>query len=174
MHRLIPPATPLQYFAYGSNMSHRRLRARVPSASKLANATLYRHRLCFHKRGQDGSAKCDALQGADLKYQVRGVLFEISAADKPGLDRLEGLGVGYAVKDVAVRLDNGALIQAYTYSAMLIDPALRPYHWYKEHVLRGAIENQLGTAYIASIQQVESIADPNPERHVHELAIYLP
>ena len=38
----------LLYFAYGSNLSTPRLRARVPSARKLESAVLTHHRLVFH------------------------------------------------------------------------------------------------------------------------------
>ncbi len=47
-------------FSYGSNMSQRRLKARVPSARFIAVAELPAHRLRFHKSAGDGSAKCNA------------------------------------------------------------------------------------------------------------------
>ncbi len=162
----------MHYFAYGSNMSLRRLRARVPSAVKLDNATLFGHQLKFHKSSQDGSAKCDAHETLDPAHRVLGVVFEIAATDKPELDLKEGLGRGYTVKNVQVTLTGGRLIEAYTYAATLIDAGLKPYHWYKEHVVRGALENQLTAAYIQSIEALESIADPDRERHAAELLIY--
>jgi cation transport regulator ChaC len=164
----------MQYFAYGSNMSLRRLRTRVPSAVKLGNATLFCHQLKFHKRSQDGSAKCDAMTALDSAHRVLGVVFEIAASDKPELDRKEGLGQGYAAKNVQVMLTDGHVIEAYTYTATLLDPALQPYHWYKEHVLRGAMENHLAAAYIQSIEEIASIVDPDRKRHASELLIYQP
>lgn len=50
------------YFAYGSNMSSARLRARVPSCRPIGIAFLPGHELRFHKRSKDGSGKCDAFQ----------------------------------------------------------------------------------------------------------------
>ena len=50
----------LLYFAYGSNLHPERLRERVPSAESLGVARLEAHVLRFHKRGRDGSGKCDA------------------------------------------------------------------------------------------------------------------
>ena len=51
------------YFAYGSNMSQRRLQARVPSATFLGIGILLGHALAFHKISKkDGSGKCDIVK----------------------------------------------------------------------------------------------------------------
>ena len=54
-----PDAPTLLYFAYGSNMSSVRLRARVNSAQPLGVARLPGHRLRWHMHSLDGSGKCD-------------------------------------------------------------------------------------------------------------------
>jgi hypothetical protein len=162
----------MHYFAYGSNMSHQRLRARVPSAVKLGNASLTGYRLRFHKRGRDGSAKCDAQRTGDPADRVLGVVFEILAEEKPELDRHEGVGQGYAITPVQVALSDDSLIAAYTYTATLIDPVLQPYAWYKEHVLRGALENRLDAGYVQGILAIAAIVDPDPGREARERAIY--
>ncbi|MGD8932595.1 MAG: gamma-glutamylcyclotransferase [Chromatiales bacterium] len=164
----------MYYFAYGSNMSHRRLRARVPSAVKLDNASLSGHRLRFQKRGRDGSAKCDAQRTGDPAHRVLGVVFNIAPGQKFDLDRHEGVGQGYAITPVRVALADGGLIEAYTYTAILIDPALLPYQWYKAHVLYGALENRLDTDYVQGIREIASIMDPDSAREARELAIYRP
>jgi len=41
----------MKYFAYGSNMSLLRLRARVPSAERIGMFTLVEHALRFHTNG---------------------------------------------------------------------------------------------------------------------------
>lgn len=120
----------LFYFAYGSNMSTPRLTARVPSAHAVSVA-LPGHRFRFHKRSRDGSAKCDIAPGDALHDSVYGVVFELLAAQKPALDRAEGLGHGYAQKSVSVVDRNGGLRNAFVYYATRIDPGVRPYHWYK-------------------------------------------
>ena len=165
--------TTLRYFSYGSNMSSRRLIERVPSAKVVAIGRLPEHRLRFHKIGRDGSGKCDAEYTSNPGHDVVGVVFEISASDKEALDRIEGLRFGYDEKTVAVVLENGGRIEATTYYAMRMDPALKPFHWYKEHVLRGARENNLPGEYIAGIEEIESIPDPDRERRRQELSIYL-
>ncbi|HEB96805.1 MAG TPA: gamma-glutamylcyclotransferase [Sedimenticola thiotaurini] len=159
------------YFSYGSNMSSRRLLARVPSARFVTVAVLPGHHLLFHKIGRDGSAKCDAAV-AGGGQRVIGVVFDIAAREKPLLDRKEGLGNGYEQKWVRLTGAGGDPLEAVTYYATHTDPALRPFHWYKSHVLLGAREHRLPAAYVARIEAVEAIDDPDGERHRRELAIY--
>ncbi len=161
------------YFAYGSNMSVRRLVSRVPSARVVNRAQLIRHELKFHKASRDGSSKCDAAATDDPTCLIWGVVFEIARSEKPALDLKEGLGYGYNEKVVTVVTTAQSSLEAITYYATAIDPTLKPYHWYKEHVLRGANENQLPQQYIQQIEAVDSIEDPEWDRHTQELAIYM-
>lgn len=162
----------MYYFAYGSNMSTRRLQHRLPSASVVCVASLPEHKLMFHKKSQDGSAKCDAMHSGHSDDVVIGVVYEIHELEKPKLDIIEERGHGYEAKMVNVRTSQGKQIEAMTYYAMNIDATLQPYHWYKEHVLRGAREHHLPSAYIQSLERVMSIPDTNQERHIRELHIY--
>ncbi len=121
----------------------------------------------------DRSAKCDATYLKNSEDVVFGVIYEIHNSEKAKLDKIEGRGSGYEEKIVKVKTSEGEEIEAITYYATNINPALKPYHWYKEHVLIGARENHLPTAYIQAIELVESILDPKPERHEREMQIYL-
>ena len=160
------------YFAYGSNMSTRRLRQRVPSANRIGRAMLQGHQLKFHKISNDGSAKCDALYTGGPEDTVLGVLFEIPAPDSPILDRVEGLGFGYERKQVMVELDDGNRFEAFVYYATRINPALKPFDWYKQHVLTGARENNFPETYINALESIESIQDSDIDRHEMEIALY--
>jgi hypothetical protein len=100
------------------------------------------------------------------------VVYEISAVDKQGLDEKEGLGNGYEQKNVPIVADNGEGIEAIMYYATNTDTSLRPYDWYKEHVLLGAREHGLPAEYIAAIEVVSPVPDPNAQRHEMELAVY--
>lgn len=164
--------TTLLYFSYGSNMSTPRLLDRVPSAKAVSIARLKNHKLKFHKRSKHGSAKCDAALTNNPNDTVYGVLFRILASEKPALDKKEGLGSGYKEKIVSVVGPNGETLNAVTYYATDIDSSLKPYDWYKEHVLRGAKEHYLPSEYIKSIETIESIPDPDPRNHEKELSIY--
>ncbi|GHC21260.1 gamma-glutamylcyclotransferase family protein [Aidingimonas halophila] len=158
-------------FSYGSNMSLIRLRDRVPSARFVAVATLPAHGLRFHKVSKDGSGKCDAEETGNREDRVIGVVYDIADDERQALDRKEGLGSGYDAKEIEVTTDQGSLT-ALMYFATYVDPALKPYVWYKEHVLIGARENELPSEYIARIEAVEAVDDPDTMRHERELTIY--
>ena len=153
-------------------MSIKRLKDRVPSAHVISIATLNEHHLRFHKKSKDGSGKCDAHETQNAEHHVIGVVFEIAETDKPELDRKEGLGLGYEQKEVTLTASSGETISAITYYATNIDSKLKPYHWYKHHVLTGAKENGLPSEYVDKISSIESIPDPKLERHESEMAIY--
>ncbi len=161
----------MNYFAYGSNMSLRRLQQRVPQVRQLATAALPGYQLRFHKIGQDGSAKCDAyFTGASVDL-LHGVLYDIDPADKRSLDRIEGLGAGYDQREVWVDTER-ACLSAVTYVATQIDPGLKPFGWYKRHVLVGAREAGLPLDYIDSIQSLPHKDDHDLDRHCREVAIH--
>ena len=148
---------PIPYFAYGSNLLTRRLQGRVPSAHPLGAARLKGSRLAWHKVGADGSGKCDIAEDPDSI--VWGVLFEIDPAEMPSLDRVEGLGHGYETKFVSVTLA-GTEVRAKTYQATRTDPDLRPWHWYKDLVLAGAVEHGLPFPYVQAIRDIKATSDP--------------
>jgi len=160
------------YFSYGSNMSVRRLRRRVPSAQAKGPAVLTGHQLRFHKKSRDGSAKLDTFATDRPQDRVIGVLFEIDKTEKKLLDAEEGVGRGYEEKTVTVENAQGKTVRAFTYYATDIDASLKPYHWYKEHALRGARENGLPEDYVQMIESAESVDDQNPSRREDELSIY--
>mgnify|MGYP002267065895 CR=1 FL=1 len=138
----------MYYFSYGSNMSVLRLRSRVPAASVVGVGKITSHRLMFHKVCKVGSGKCDAYHTNEPDHYIIGVLFIIDPSEKPILDKAEGLGFGYEEKMVSVEIGDGRIISALTYYATNIDSSVKPFHWYKEHVLRGARENGLPNWYI--------------------------
>jgi gamma-glutamylcyclotransferase (GGCT)/AIG2-like uncharacterized protein YtfP len=158
------------YFAYGSNMAAERLASRVPAARKYANAELTGYGLRFHKVGADGSGKCDIVLSDSPDAVVYGVLFSVQDADLFTLDRIEGSGYRRVYVDVATV--TGAILRAATYVATKTAAGLRPYCWYREHVLRGAMSNGLPAACIASLEGIACDEDPDRARHARELAIY--
>ena len=143
------------YFAYGSNMSSLRLRQRTPSARALGIGRLPGHALRWHKLGRDGSGKCDIAESGEQADVVWGVLYRVALAEKPILDRIEGLGIGYEEEEVRVETEAGP-VAALTYKAKpgRIDAQLRPLADYKRHVLLGAREHGLPMAYRRAIERV--------------------
>lgn len=160
------------YFSYGSNMSLKRILARVPSATVVSNATLAKHQLKYHKIGKDGSGKCNIYENGKTRSDVYGVIFDIDENEKKLLDIIEGLGYGYEQKEVNVCSSSGDIVNVFTYYAIKIDENLEPFSWYLEHVARGAKENNLPKEYIRTIELTEAIEDPDQARHEKELNIY--
>jgi hypothetical protein len=148
-------------FAYGSNMATARLRARTPSARPLGVAKLEGHLLRWHKRGMDGSGKCDVVAADSI---VWGVLYEIFAAEKPLLDAAEGLHRGYAERETVVLAGGREARRVHLYHATDVDASLQPYHWYKRLVLAGAREHGLPERYVRTLDAVESQPDPDVRR----------
>jgi gamma-glutamylcyclotransferase len=163
----------IAYFAYGSNMASHRFLQRLPGARHLEVGILTGHRLHFRKNDSGLSGKCDIESTDDHKDEVLGVVYEISIDDKQALDRIEGLGTGYDEKIVQVSTLSGNILSTVTYFAIDIDHNLIPYHWYKQHVLRGAIEHGLPADYIRKIESFESQKDADERRSHRELSIYL-
>ena len=161
------------YFAYGSNMCVARLRARTPSADCVATAQLPAHVLRWHKRSDDGSGKADALYTGHDRDVVWGVLFQIADNEKSDLDRAEGLGRGYDEVEVTVRQAGAGDRQAITYvaDATYVDESLSPYSWYKQLVVRGAVQHGLPPDYLAAIQAVAAQVDPDGGRTARSSAL---
>ena len=160
------------YFAYGSNMSVARLENRVSSVQVITKAKLDNHQLRFHKRSRDGSGKCDAIYVDNIEDSVYGVVFEMTISQKRLLDVCEELGNGYEQKEVSVIAGNRETLRVVHYYATEVDSSLKPYGWYKKHVLQGAHEHGLPSDYIARIESVNSMPDLNLKRHEKELRIY--
>lgn len=163
----------LNYFAFGSNLSSARLLRRLPRARVACVAILDRHELCWRKNGRDNSGKCDLAFTDKPEDLVYGVVYQMTAAEQQTLDRIESAGYGYQRRDVSVITLTGDILEAFTYFALDIDHRKQPYRWYKEHVLRGALEHEFPADYIEGIRATPSIDDQDAARHARELSIYL-
>ena len=162
----------INYFAFGSNLSSPRLLQRIPEAGVGTVAILSHHRLCWRKNDRGQSGKCDIEHTRDPEHLVYGVVYRMTHADKLELDVYEGAGYGYGHKTVEVLTLEGDSLEAFTYYALDIDHSQQPYHWYKEHVLRGALEHGLPPHYVEQIRSTPAMHDQDAERHRRELSIY--
>ncbi len=157
-------------FAYGSNMLHARIRARVPSAHPVGTAVLVGRELKWHKRGRDGSGKCDIVVSQAPEALVHGVLYAFSAEEKHLLDEAEGLGTGYEEVGLEV-VANGQHVRVPAYQALQIQDTVQPFTWYKALVLAGARQHRLPPAYISRIESVAAIEDQDKQRHAMNMAL---
>ena len=168
------------YFAYGSNMSERRLRKRVPSAKVVGTGFLKNHCLTFHKKSKDGSGKCTI--ECCKSDEVYGVLFKINKDEECSLDKAEGACGNGGYKKVTRKIEIwdskyenyecGKTVCAKTYKATNLCRNLKPYTWYKQHVLVGAIEQNLPPYYINYLISFKAAKDCCKKREARELSIY--
>jgi cation transport regulator ChaC len=164
-----PSADQILVFAYGSNMLSARIQKRCPSARACGVARLPGYDLAWHKRSEDGSGKCDVVTGA-ADSAVFGVVYAVARSEKAGLDRAEGLGVGYQERAASVVLGDSAT-NAVLYVATQTDPKLLPYSWYRDLVVAGAQEHGLPQEYLHRLQAAPAKEDPNRERHARNMAL---
>lgn len=165
-------AARLTCFAYGSNLYRPRLLRRVPDARALGAARLAGHELRFHKVGMDGSGKCDAFAVADPASVTFGALYQLSAAGRARLDAAEGLGRGYREARVRVLTSAGEEVPAFLYQATRIDPALRPFSWYLDHVIAGALDWGLPEHWIARLRGTPTLPDPDARRAARQRLLH--
>ncbi len=151
----------LHYLAYGSNLHPLRLGERIPSSRPLGLVELPGYALRFHKRGSDGSGKCNLHPSPGAR--AWGAVYEMAATERPILDAIEG--AGYAISTLHVEL-SGRPLECFVYLAegSHIDDALVPHDWYHEIVLIGARYHGLPGPYLRAIEAVTSAEDPHPER----------
>lgn len=160
----------LHYLAYGSNLHPLRLWERTPSCRAVGVVRLEGWRIAFHKRGADGSGKCDLVRSGRPGEHVYGVLYRIASREKADLDRCEG--TGYVAGSVALPPDC-AVRSAFAYFARAeyVDTALNPFAWYRDLVLHGAIRHGIPQRYCDALRAVRAIRDPDRERHRRHVAL---
>ena len=151
---------PYRYAAYGSNLHPVRLVQRVPSARLIDTARVPGFDLRFHKKSIDGSAKCDIVEAAS---EIHVAVFEILLEEKPLLDKVEGLGIGYDEMQIAV--PGAGNCWTYTAAESHVDPTLIPYTWYKAMVLLGCEFNNFPDRYTQKVREVEDQRDQDRQRH---------
>ena len=154
------------YAAYGSNLHPERLRQRVSSAMLMGKAVLHGRTLAFHKRSNDGSAKCNIVES---NGEVHIAVYDIASEQKHDLDRIEGVGIGYQIEV----LDIPVYGKCFTYVATEthVDESLKPFTWYRELVVVGCEYLRVPDHYLEGVGAVESLRDANHRRHRENMLI---
>lgn len=124
------------YFAYGSNMSARRLRDRVGRVKCLGHVVSANKRLVFTSKG-DAPAYASFIKAKG--HLLHGRLFELHPIQFDILDIYEGNPTHYHRSRIALTNDDGRATIATTYKR---NPQVRigvPQGTYEEHLLKGYV-----------------------------------
>ena len=151
------------YFGYGSNLLAARIERRLGPCERLGAAFVPGYALAFHKRGRDGSGKCDAVRTGGRDDRLWGALFRLTGEQLAELDRIEGPGYDRITEDVVLGRRTLAA-DLYVGKPGSRQSGLRPFEWYKGFVLAGAREARLPRSHVLAIEAVPSIPDPDPTR----------
>lgn len=156
----------MRYAAYGSNLHPLRLRERAASATLLGAANVAGWALRFHKRGRDGSAKCNIVPAGSSIYVA---VYAIAPHHRLALDRVEGVNAGYEQSVLEVP----AFGDCFTYRASEthVDDALQPFCWYKELVLTGCETLGFPDDYVAAIRALAHVADEDQDRRAQNMSL---
>ena len=134
-----------RYFAFGSNLSSTRLRARIGDVVVVGVATLPDHRHLFNKHGNDDTAKGN-IEMAPGEVVI-GVLYEITVAQ---LETLVAIESGYERVTVSVTRET-ATIDAVTFRAVRLADHLAPTREYLDHYVHGVREHGIEEGYLEGI-----------------------
>ncbi|MBI4286485.1 MAG: gamma-glutamylcyclotransferase [Chloroflexi bacterium] len=102
----------MYYFAYGSNLNKKQMKARCPDSVPVKVATLPNYKLVFvdwSRQWQGGVATVKGSKGD----KVLGALYEVSESDLRKLDKYES---GYSRLKVRVFDEDGNAVEAVTYT----------------------------------------------------------
>jgi len=132
----------MKYFAYGSNMSLARMKAeRKINFTNRQHAVLKHYSLQFNKLATGKDAKPGEGKGnivCDKEGLVEGALYDIEPVDRNKLDCFEGYPFHYNRITVMIQLDNGSVVEAFTYIAQpdKIRDGLKPTKKYLDYYLK--------------------------------------
>jgi len=142
------------YFAYGSNMSSKRLKKRVYSCKPFRIAKVLDMQVVFNKAGKDGSAKANLIPFPG--HVAWGYLYKIDEKDCSILDDCEK---GYDREYVVVEDDKGFAQCVLTYVSKQLTDDQRAYERYKNLVVEGAKEHHLPAEHIVYLESLGSKPD---------------
>ena len=168
----MPADRSLLYLAYGSNLHPRRLRERIGDVELVGVVELPGWRLCFDKRGADGSAKANLRPVPGSDFAAWAAVYRVLPEQLPALDRFEGCGGGYETFrfDVCLKGDWQPAL-AYLTPSHWTTESMRPYDWYRALILAGAAYLDLPITYAEWIAASPVIIDTDSDRRDARLAL---
>ncbi|MEZ7973560.1 MAG: gamma-glutamylcyclotransferase [SAR324 cluster bacterium] len=141
------------YFAYGSNMSARRIRHRLGWAPSRIAVTLLDYLLSFNKQSSDGGKANIKISPGD---EVEGILYFVKESELLTLDGYEGVAEKqYKRQEFEVIDLSGRPIPAVAYVALNTGPESRPTVEYLNYLLEG--EHLLSPEYVSRLEEIATL-----------------
>lgn len=152
-------------FAYGSNLLHERLHARVPQARFVSIGHIPGWRFALNIRSGDGSAKATAMRTGRPDDVLHGVIYELDAAGKATLDGYEDVGGAYRIEHLTAETNAGPReVYLYIGNESRAVEGLAPYDWYFGFIRAGARQRGLPQSFIDELAATRPMPDRNAER----------
>jgi hypothetical protein len=143
----------LHYFAYGSNMSARRIRHRLGWSPSRIAVTLQDYLLAFNKQSADGGKANIKVSSGD---EVEGILYFVKEDDLLTMDTYEGVAEQqYKRLDIEVIDLSGRKMPAVAYVALNTGPESRPTVEYLNYLLEG--EHLLSQEYASRLEDIATL-----------------
>ncbi|MDP6210809.1 MAG: gamma-glutamylcyclotransferase family protein [SAR324 cluster bacterium] len=143
----------LHYFAYGSNMSARRIRHRLGWSPPRIAVTLQDYLLAFNKQSADGGKANIQVSSGD---EVEGILYFVKEDDLLTMDTYEGVAEQqYKRLDIEVIDLSGRPMPAVAYVALNTGPESRPTVEYLNYLLEG--EHLLSLEYVSRLEEIATL-----------------
>ena len=143
----------LNYFAFGSNMSAKRMHERLGWSPSRSGAILNNYEMVFNKLSNDGGKANIMYSPGDL---VEGILYSVNEEDLLILDKYEGVAAKqYKRYDIEVRNHNKNSIAAVTYKAINTGKVYSPTEEYLNYILEG--KEFLSPGYYTKLKSTETL-----------------
>ena len=144
------------YFAYGSNMDAAQMRARCPSARKVANGVVRGVCLVFNRRGTYRPGGVASIEPCTPNSQVHGIVWRLSAEDLQRLDDIEDPNA-YRRELVRVWEVEADPIEAVTYRAIPEADEITPDAEYLAIIITAAKEAGFPVNYLEMLERFRAV-----------------
>ena len=143
----------LNYFAFGSNMSAKRMRERLGWSPSRSGAILYDYEMVFNKHSNDGGKANIIDSPGDI---VEGILYSVNEEDLLILDKYEGVAAKqYKRYKIDVCDNSNRYFAAVAYKALKTGEISAPTEEYLKYILEG--KEFLSQGYYTKLKSTETI-----------------
>lgn len=143
----------MKYFAYGSNMSEKRMLERDITIISRKSATLHGYRLIINKKSFKDHRIGFANIVEDINSRVEGILYEIEYEDVSKLDKFEGFPKHY--NRTFMKIDNDEAIVYIATNAWISNTDLLTTKEYKNYLLEG--KEFLSESYYEKLLEIKTL-----------------